>query len=357
MTLVAALTACEGALLEGPPATREPVAKPASQATDSPTLPPFPILPPPPLIWTSACGPALGLAKSIPSNASNSRTLAWLPDGGHIIFDDRSRIMRVDVQGNRLETLVEANPWNRTHGADVSRYGYYADLSADGSQLVYTSCEFETGLEDEQRYEEGNERVKYTYELVRMNLDGTGKVRLTTDPLQNHYPVWSPDMTRIAYLASDRRQGRPKRLRIMGIDGSDQTPAFVTEEYRNISGFRPPVWSPDGSTVLILKSHLNTYEVHAFDLDNGTFSDLGDTYAGLSWSPDGQRLALFHKDHRRSYLIGMSRDGTDRRIIGRLGGSFTQSGAHIDGISWSPDGRHLLYRCSGGFCVVDLRIL
>ena len=60
------------------------------------------------------------------------------PDGSHILFDDRSTIKLIDADGSRLQTVVDANP------GYVLSYGVHADISPDGSRIVYTSCQYPT---------------------------------------------------------------------------------------------------------------------------------------------------------------------------------------------------------------------
>ena len=98
----------------------------------------------------------------------------------------------VDADGTQVHRIVDANP------GDIFEYGYYADMSPDGTKIVYSTCEFPT--EGEVTY---SERENYNYEIAVINLDGTGQRRLTENRTFEHYPVWSPDGSRIAYLSGD----------------------------------------------------------------------------------------------------------------------------------------------------------
>ncbi|NIR36917.1 MAG: hypothetical protein GWN79_09475, partial [Actinobacteria bacterium] len=53
-------------------------------------------------------------------------------------------------------------------------------------------------------------------DLYLMNADGTGVVRLTTDPSGDFDPDWSPDGSRIAFWS--RRDGNPE-IYVMNADG------------------------------------------------------------------------------------------------------------------------------------------
>ena len=60
--------------------------------------------------------------------------------------------------------------------------------------------------EGERRHGIQTERSKYNYEISRtINLDGYGQRRLTENVLSDHYPVWSPDGSRIAFICEPTR--------------------------------------------------------------------------------------------------------------------------------------------------------
>ena len=129
------------------------------------------------------------------------QVIYWTPDGAHLLFDYVGTILVVNREGTQLRTLVDADPRypieKRTPRFNFP-YDFYFDVSPDGMRVVYTSCEF--------RPEGPNidpERENYfDYELAIINLDGTGKQRLTRKDSFDHYPAWSPDGKSIAYFSS-----------------------------------------------------------------------------------------------------------------------------------------------------------
>ena len=135
------------------------------------------------------CGPAMGRA-----NGYHEHFLTWTPDGSSIVFDHGLDLTVVDAAGTRVDTLVDTNPW------DSSRYRFHADVSPDGTRIAYSTCEFPT--EHQNRYALDYEREKYRYEIAVIDLDGTGQQRLTQNLYFDHFPVWSPDGSRIAYIAN-----------------------------------------------------------------------------------------------------------------------------------------------------------
>ena len=171
--------------------------------------------------------------------------LTWTPDGTQLLFNyDRKNIYIVDAAGSRLRIVVTISQFN------YPSYGIHADVSPDGAQVVYTSCEFATGTEYR-----NSEQELYHYEIAIMNLDGTGKQRLTDYYSLDHYPVWSPDGKQIAFLSTLHRSSfieqnfHPSNIQLyaMAADGSDVR-RLAKPEHRGAAPL-PPVWSPDGKYV------------------------------------------------------------------------------------------------------------
>ena len=85
-----------------------------------------------------------------PSHAIERLSLAWTPDGSSLVFNYASALGSkasfspnfhtafwvVDAKGTRLDMLIEANPFHESH------HGHHADISPDGTRIIYASCEF-----------------------------------------------------------------------------------------------------------------------------------------------------------------------------------------------------------------------
>lgn len=88
------------------------------------------------------------------------------------------------------------------------------------------------------------------------------------------------------------------------------------------------------------------------------------TVSTVSWSPDGQRLALARLHEDSVQLVTIAPDGSDVKVVRRLTDRAGLA-AYVDvqnsiynapllHVAWSPDGAHLLHSCGHRFCVVNL---
>ena len=313
------------------------------------------------------CGP-----QQFPSDSSpDGRFIAWTPDGSHIVFDDGTRVMMVDVAGTRLDTVVDANPGQRFD------FGFYADLSPDGSRIVYSSCEYRT---EEVRWPRKMdiERDHYHYEIATVALDGSDAKRLTENDHIDHYPVWSPDMTYIAFLSADNPLRSADELRVVRGDGSGRADGMAVssaEPFRYVSPPPPPEWTPDGERIAFFRydepdvgttvewPYRIPWTLYTVRVDGTGLTKISDHTGAASWSPDGQRIAVARVAGEDVVLETIASDGSDSRRLIRITDRETSFSEGVLGrfgwgplspVSWSPDGRYILYVCEAGVCVVDL---
>ena len=320
------------------------------------------------------CGPLHGAPRFDKRHPS---FVEWTHQGTHILFDDGTSVLIVDAEGSRVETVVDANP------GYAFNYGIHADLSSDRLRLVYSSCEYRTE-EVGWPARSDRERDHYHYEIATVALDGSEPKRITENNHIDHYPVWSPDMTHIAFLAGDDYMGGVEVLRVARSDGSHQregvaidpaslTPPLFVPPYVVTS--LPPLWSPDGEHIAFFGykpprewPYEWPYDVpwglYTVRSDGTGLTRISEHTGAASWSPDGRHIAVARIEGEEVVLSIIAPDGseprrlikiTDRetsfadpRAVGRFGrGS-------LGPVSWSPDGRHILYVCEVGICVVNL---
>ncbi|TMK96367.1 MAG: hypothetical protein E6G40_12260, partial [Actinobacteria bacterium] len=135
------------------------------------------------------------------------------------------------------------------------------DWSADGAKIVFRSTR------DDQRGE-----------IYVMNGDGSGVIRLTSDPaILKRRPVWSPDGARIAFVGGSQ-------VYVMAADGSG------LEKVTDIQGnsfIHDVTWSPDGKE-LAFSTDAGGDEPALFviDVDGGNLRRLtGEGVGDIAWRP------------------------------------------------------------------------
>ena len=264
--------------------------------------------------------------------------LTWTPDGTQFLFNiDRKNIYIVDAAGSRLRNVVTISQFN------FPSYGIHADVSPDGAQVVYTSCEFATGTE--YRY---SEQELYHYEIAIMNLDGTGKQRLTENYGLDHYPVWSPDGKQIAFLSTLHRMSSDRhyfpaniQLYAMAADGSDVR-RLAKPEHRGAAPL-PPVWSPDGRFLAFVKTDepRGIYTARPDGTDLQQVLQLIRPTIHVSWSPDGSAFYVITDELELNVIEA---DGRGLRQVS-LGSSSGDPGETR--VAWSPDGKRIAINIPG----------
>jgi len=234
-------------------------------------------------------------------------------------------------------------------------------FSPDGKWIAYTISEWD---------KENNRRVSHIY-LVSSDPQNAkvGKpIKLTNGEKGENAPQWSPDGTRIAFLA-DRDKGNQIWL-ISPFGGEAEK---LTSEENGASGFR---WSPDSKrisfitrdtpkdkaerekkkkdkfdTIVVEKdfiySHLWAINVESKEkkrITEGTFS-----IDSADWSPDGKWLAFVRSTNgaQESSFAELAPDrNSDIYIISADGGQarqLTTNPASDNNPRWSPDGKWLAY--------------
>ncbi len=191
----------------------------------------------------------------------------------------------------------------------------------------------------------GNKRA-----LWLVSPDGTVDRQLT-ESLQVIWPVWSPDRSHIAFLASnpDDALGNVS-LYMTGLDESEPTRLVD-----GVSAHAAPVWSPDGSRIAYTSfaGYDPVYEtgsigVRFVDVATGVETNVtGDEYNlafNPAWAPDSSRLAFVIKHQGIDERPQHSRGDV---LVSKLDGSAFENLTngevrYVWSVSWSPQGDDLL---------------
>jgi len=257
-------------------------------------------------------------------NLQLDRVLDWSPGGRRLLAnlerpDKTFSLVLIDVATGKRTPLITQG-WLSDSTASFSPDGRYIAFSAvaDANQDIYL-----------------------------LAVDGSAKIRLTSDPGQERFPLWSPDGETIVYQREDGAwavgvvNGRPGGApRLLDSKPFDQPLAwtrkggFTYVGYNSFfSHYRLPVDPDKGEATGALES----IEVTLKKSDR------------MAWSPDMKSMAFSGYDHK-IHVFGVK----DRSLRSYPIDGLTRAASSL---SWSHDGREVLfvpYRGGGGLTVKAL---
>jgi serine/threonine protein kinase len=220
----------------------------------------------------------------------------------------RRQLVWFDRSGHRLSSV-----------GDAGSYGpAYMSVSPEGQRIAV------------QRSVDGN------VDIWVLNLDRAGAVRLTTNPLPEIAPVWSPRGDRIAF---GRASGSGFDLYQLLIDGGEE-PLLKSAESKQATD-----WSRDGRYVLYRALNAATgWDVWALPLggDRKPFPLMQSPFdeRDAQFSPDGKWVAYQANDSGRFEVYVQPFPAPGARIpISTAGGAQ---------VRWRQDGKELFYIATDG---------
>jgi len=196
-----------------------------------------------------------------------ARAPVWSPDGSQIAFYFETEGWTAPVKACIPERgcIVVRPPQLQTEWhlgvVDVAdgylrqpyndRFSYSPTWSADGEWIVYD------GGDDGATPSE-------LHGLCMTTVEGSNNGVLTNN-VHDHFPVWSPDGTRIAFM---HWQHDHWEIYIMNADGSGRqaltsSSAYVKPRPNNVA----PAWSPDGEQIVFLSDRGGEWEFYVMDAD------------------------------------------------------------------------------------------
>jgi dipeptidyl aminopeptidase/acylaminoacyl peptidase len=247
----------------------------------------------------------------------HATSVNYSADGRRIVFTrgDAGWIAVARANGRERSWLVRGG-FQPASGAwwDVD----WAAFSPDGSQVVFSVVE---DIPDPHAPDE----VRTERNVYVIGVDGANLRLLAREA---NYPVFSPDGTRIAYVAW---HGRTRAVETVAADGTDRR----TLVSPNIRAFRLD-FAPDGTRLMVLewikrRGHVGGWIV-IVDAETGERTRLPARVTGTIidavWSPDGRRIAFTHFDSKQVFTIRP--DGTGKQL------AFTARVPGIDRLAWQP---------------------
>lgn len=203
--------------------------------------------------------------------------VSWSPDGDEMVFStDQGGIGVTDVKGNSIRYLIDNQP------GVLAAAVYAPSYSPDGTKVVFMkSVPF-----DDLNYPGSTMRY---WQVFVVGSDGTNLTKLSADRVDDRYPAWSPDGTKITFTSyRDEHWG----IYVMDADGGN---VVKLTDGGEAVGF--PVWSPDGKRIAFTFTYgrQGSTEIYVMNSDGSDVVRLTDNSIeerSLSWSPDGTTLAI-----------------------------------------------------------------
>jgi Tol biopolymer transport system component len=204
----------------------------------------------------------------------------WAPNGRSLLYEDGWDLRTVDLSGGKSRVLI----------ANVQEFG--GRYSPNGGFLAYThgfmGSPFDGGDDTTTVYVRENAQAP-SFRLLGHNVSGGT-------------PTWSPDGSELAVIGSDG---------IYGVNRSGDNLRRILKSEFSTPG--APSWSRLGRIAYINDGEVDTIAASGGDVTRLTTCNCSTQTDGVTWSPDGRRLAYSTK--HGIYLI--EANGSGRRALVR----------------------------------------
>jgi dipeptidyl aminopeptidase/acylaminoacyl peptidase len=181
-------------------------------------------------------------------------------------------------------------------------------ISPNGSQIVYVRSKVDWKAD------------RNRTELVLVNVDGTGARTLTHGRIGVTNPQWSPDGSRLAFLASPET-GKPAQLFVMPMNGGDSLQLTT-----NKAGVQDYAWRPDGNALAYVSD------------DDPANQKALDKHLDAVVITDNDYLTREAPQSAHLWLVDAAGGGANRLTSG------TWSVVKGSALVWAPDGSRIYYQ-------------
>ncbi|WP_419551564.1 cell wall-binding repeat-containing protein [Candidatus Poriferisodalis sp.] len=260
----------------------------------------------------------------------------WSPDCTKIGYHTYDQIWTMNADGTGQQMLVR------------HEQGGITDLewSPDGDQIAYS---FAVGV--------GLDRGAHIWSVAT---DGTGAAQLTFGAVYDDSPSWSPDsghlaFRRIRHLSTVAAADFDYEYELLVMSSSGFRPVPLTGLGANLESlgcefltYGSPRWSPTGDWIGFI-AESGTVAVIAPDGSEArpvAYQAWADR--GLSWAPDGQRLAFMRYTAQGGSVFFADIEGLEEEVVTSAAGASSVP-------DWSPDGKRLVYSAGGTVSVTGAR--
>ena len=171
----------------------------------------------------------------------------------------------------------------------------FPQASPDGRYLVFQRCDKPALSKSVNGKSSFTFKEGADWDIYRMRIDGSERVRMTDSPEVEDEPAYSPDGKSIAYRGM--RDGQSE-LFLMDADGQNKRSLFADATM----DVKTPTFSPDGERILFYAdtgrtwSHLFTVDVAGETLQQLTTGPYQDKHP--QFTPDGTAV-IFHSTRKR----------------------------------------------------------
>jgi Tol biopolymer transport system component len=269
-----------------------------------------------------------GKAVRVTPEYGNPDHMVWSPAGDRLYFNwlnhdpQPSAFVIGSIPAVGGEVTSVPLEWD----LDSIRAGVSLDISPDGRDVVFSG-----GRWPRNRRPSGEELG-----IWRAGLDGSTLTQLTTEPMFDAYPRWSPDGRWIAFLRLEQE---------LDYDGGNiQLIPSAGGEIRQLTSNADSVavaniaFTPDGAKIAYFSG--NTIKV--VPVQGGpsevlvTADSRFDFFSALAWSPDGSRIAEVSRS-REIWVDDLS-NGQRKALETGLSDDFVYFS-----VAWSPDGERIAF--------------